>query len=106
MHGLHASMSMLEGIGWEQVFARNRALADRAVAGLSAHGLRFLSPLDVGRRSNIVNAVPNDLERTLAALKQARIAVSTPAISVSRRRGMVPDTSRPIISDILGCARM
>jgi selenocysteine lyase/cysteine desulfurase len=61
------------------VFARNRALADRVVAGLSAHGLRFLSPLDAGRRSNIVNAVPNDLERTLAALKQARIAVSTRA---------------------------
>jgi cysteine desulfurase / selenocysteine lyase len=79
VHGLHASMSMLEDIGWERVFARNRMLSDRVVAGLSALGVRFLSPLDAGRRSNIVNAIPNDLQRTLAALKAARIAVSTRA---------------------------
>ena len=54
-------------------------LSDRVVAGLNALGVRFLSPLDAGRRSNILNAIPNDLERTLAALKEARIAVSTRA---------------------------
>ena len=77
VHGLHASMSMLQDIGWDQVFARNRMLSDRVVAGLNALGVRFLSPLDAGRRSNILNAIPNDLERTLAA--EARIAVSTRA---------------------------
>ncbi len=79
VHGLHASMSLLQQIGSQQIFARNRALADRVVNGLSKLGVRFLSPLDAGRRSNIVNAVPNDLQRTLAALKAARIAVSTRA---------------------------
>jgi cysteine desulfurase / selenocysteine lyase len=82
VHGLHASMSMLEDIGWDQVFARNRMLSDRVVAGLNALGVRFLSPLDAGRRSNILNAIPNDLERTLAALHAARIAVSTRASGV------------------------
>ena len=76
-------MLMLEEIGWEQVFARNRMLSDRVVTGLSALGLRFLSPLDAGRRSNIINVIPNDLDGTLAALKQARIAVSTRAGEVT-----------------------
>ena len=40
--------------------------------------------------------------RKFRSLRQARIALSTPAISVSRRRGIVPETSRPIISDIRG----
>ena len=77
VHGLHAALSMLEEIGWEFIHARNRALADRVVDGLGRLGMRFLSPLDDARRSNIVSAVPADLARTMAALKAARIAVST-----------------------------
>lgn len=78
-HGLAASLSLLQEFGWENVFTRNRMLADRLVEGLSRTDATFLSPLDPEMRSNIVNVRPRDLPETLTKLAQANIATSTRA---------------------------
>jgi hypothetical protein len=53
------------------------------------------------------DAVLHDVAQVLAdCVREARMALSTPAISVSRKRGIVPETSLPSISDIRGWARM
>jgi len=76
IHGLHAALDYLEGLGLEQVFARNRQLADLLVRGLSRAGVRFLSPLDDRYRSHIVTFIPRDVDATLRALEEERISVS------------------------------
>jgi len=76
VYGLHAATNYLLDLGMAQIERRNLALSDRVVDGIRALGLRFLSPLRREARSAIVTFVPSDLERTLQALSEARIAVS------------------------------
>ena len=77
IHGLHAATRYLLDIGMAEIGRRNLLLADRVVDGISALGHRFLSPLRREARSHIISFVPTDLERTMQALADARIAVST-----------------------------
>jgi cysteine desulfurase/selenocysteine lyase len=74
--GLHAGTKYLLDIGMENIQARNMALADQLVAGIQNLGLRFLSPMRPAARSHIINFVPTDCERTVQALRDARIDVS------------------------------
>jgi cysteine desulfurase/selenocysteine lyase len=75
--GLHAGTRYLLDLGMAEIERRNMMLSNRLVAGLHALGLKFLSPLRPEARSQIVNFVPADLERTLKALAKARVEVST-----------------------------
>jgi len=77
VYGLAASLTLLEELGWNAVFARNRMLADRIVEGLTRAGMTFLSPLDAAMRSNIVNVLPRDLSIAMNRLAAANIAVSS-----------------------------
>lgn len=77
LHGMHASLQLLEETGWTTVQERPRALADLIVEALGKRGFRFNSPLAAEHRTNIVNVAVADVEATMAALKQARIQVSS-----------------------------
>lgn len=77
VHGLAAALEMLSEFGWDNVFARNRMLSNRLVSRLENGGAAFLSPLDPGMRSNIVNVVPRDLAGAMSNLAQANVAVSS-----------------------------
>ncbi|HUK09261.1 MAG TPA: aminotransferase class V-fold PLP-dependent enzyme [Stellaceae bacterium] len=107
VHGLAASLTLLEELGWNAVFARNRMLADRVVERLKSAGMRFLSPLDNAMRSQIINVLPRDLTKTMSALAAANIAVSSRAggVRISPAFYNTEDEVDRLIEVMLACER-
>lgn len=54
--GLTEAIRFLLGVGIETIFAHNRKLANRLIAGLEEAGARILSPLGEAERTSIVSA--------------------------------------------------
>nr|CAA9296021.1 Cysteine desulfurase [uncultured Armatimonadetes bacterium] len=81
---LHASVSLLEAVGFDAVEERILALAARIRGGLAARGYRVLSPDHPGARSGIVAfrhpTLPNDA--VLAALTERRVIAAVRAGNV------------------------
>jgi cysteine desulfurase/selenocysteine lyase len=77
LHGMHASLKLLDQVGWRAVQERSRMLADIIVDALAQRGFRFFSPLASEHRTNIVNIAVSDVQATMAALKAAQIQVSS-----------------------------
>jgi selenocysteine lyase/cysteine desulfurase len=107
VHGLAASLRLLEELGWNAVFARNRMLADRVAERLKSAGMSFLSPLDSAMRSQIINVLPRDLTKTMSALAAANIAVSSRAggVRISPAFYNTEDEVDRLIEVMLACER-
>jgi cysteine desulfurase / selenocysteine lyase len=73
--GLNAGVKYIAEIGVENIYQRNRVLTDRFIAGAQEMGIRFMSPLREAARSQILGFIPHDLDKTVAALNRASIAL-------------------------------
>ncbi|MBS0452657.1 MAG: aminotransferase class V-fold PLP-dependent enzyme [Proteobacteria bacterium] len=74
LYGLDATLDLLEGIGWDTIFARVRALGDQLIAESNRLGLDLITPHDQ-RAGIFVFRAPNG-EATRLRLAERNISVS------------------------------
>jgi selenocysteine lyase/cysteine desulfurase len=75
VHTALGGQELLDEVGWPRVFARIRALADRAADGLAAAGFTLRRSVDPGSRSGIVMVQHGDPAAAVRALDEADIVV-------------------------------